>query len=798
MQIQSHKKTVQAEGFENETSTFRIKSSSMAFKILSDKLYSDKPLAVLRELGCNAYDAHIAAKNSDTPFDVHLPNSFEPWFAIRDYGTGLSEHDIFNLYTTYFESTKSDSNEFVGALGLGSKSPFSYVDQFTVVSFFGKMKKTYSAFISELGTPSITKVSEEITDEPVGVEIRMMVQQGDFGSFADRAKRVFHRFPVAPKITGNKVDLTTIKYSLVGPNYKLRSEDDHERHDGTMAIQGTVAYPINVNRIDIPMSSAERSLIEDLPIDIMFPIGELDISPSREELSYDKRTQANIIKAVKSVLAHIPTHAADVLKDASNLWEAKLIYSEWFLSGSSKARLLAETIGKKLTWNGESITDNKIVVHLYDKAQYDQTTLGEVYSDSTKSDVNSYRYNMSQKQVEMYGEAMFWNGSQFRRGYGRGGCSYSMKPTLHVNGKIHIVFVDDKKLAKGADKFVRHNFGDGDSDVLIFKADSKYHQKIIDQLGGCPNITYTSQLEEVPKALPNLSGKVSEVKKLYKIKTAPQYNGYAEVQSHEQDVDVSNGGLYCVRYSGEYIVPGQEFTEQPETTSAMGKVIGRAHELGFFKDANGNDMQVYAINSSHKGIIKRHAGWVNVCDHIKAKWAEAIADPETFSYYTNLMLHHKMQDSSMVYRSLARYNKDWKTNITPRKANSKFLTALDEVGVILEKVKEFGIKMKGPDYAKNNDSMTDFGFTNTIDTFEKVLKIKPVKFKGIEQRPKKFSEKFSKAYPIFDEIQNGSNYRDIVHYIDLCDASPSISGGYSEYKSALQLKGLKDNEDNNQ
>jgi hypothetical protein len=72
-----------------EIGEFRIRNSAKAFSILSSGLYANKVRAIIRELSCNAIDSHTAAGKADTPFDVHLPNSLEPWFAIRDYGTGL-------------------------------------------------------------------------------------------------------------------------------------------------------------------------------------------------------------------------------------------------------------------------------------------------------------------------------------------------------------------------------------------------------------------------------------------------------------------------------------------------------------------------------------------------------------------------------------------------------------------------------------------------------------------------------------------------------------------------------------
>ena len=46
-----------------ENQTFKIKTTSKAFSILSDKLYSDKVSAVIRELCCNAYDSMVISLN---------------------------------------------------------------------------------------------------------------------------------------------------------------------------------------------------------------------------------------------------------------------------------------------------------------------------------------------------------------------------------------------------------------------------------------------------------------------------------------------------------------------------------------------------------------------------------------------------------------------------------------------------------------------------------------------------------------------------------------------------------------
>jgi HSP90 family molecular chaperone len=163
---------------------FRIRNSAKAFSILSSGLYANKIRAIIRELSCNAVDSHTSAGKLSTPFDVHLPNSLEPWFSIRDYGTGLTHDQVTNLYTTYFESTKTDSNAFIGALGLGSKSPFSYTDNFTVTAVKDGVRGIYTAFINEMGVPSIALMTQGETTEPNGVEVKFSVNdRSDYQKF---------------------------------------------------------------------------------------------------------------------------------------------------------------------------------------------------------------------------------------------------------------------------------------------------------------------------------------------------------------------------------------------------------------------------------------------------------------------------------------------------------------------------------------------------------------------------------------------------------------------------------------
>jgi hypothetical protein len=296
---------------------FRIRNSAKAFSILSSGLYANKVRAIIRELSCNAIDSHTAAGNKNTPFDVHLPNQLEPWFSIRDYGTGLSHDQVTNIYTTYFESTKTASNEFIGALGLGSKSPFSYTDNFTVTAIKDGIKGVYTAFINEQGVPSIAKMMEEESTDPAGVEVKFSVNDRyDFSKFRDEARSVYKYFKQRPVVSG------VTDFEFIDPSYKDMNiiPGVHSLDNGrSVAIMGNIAYPIEIPSTDASLGDLRKLLACGLAME--FGIGELDFQASREGLSYVPMTIESIKAKLEALNAQLAIHIATEANKIDNLWE---------------------------------------------------------------------------------------------------------------------------------------------------------------------------------------------------------------------------------------------------------------------------------------------------------------------------------------------------------------------------------------------------------------------------------------------------------------------------------------------
>lgn len=311
---------------------FTIKASASAFKILSSGLYRDKILAIIRELSCNAYDAHVAAGCPDRPFQMHLPNLLEPSFTVRDWGLGLSPEAIASVYTTYFESDKTASNDYIGAFGLGAKSPFAYVDSFTIGSWQNGVCRRYAAFLAEHGAPVISLLSEVASNEATGVEVSLPVQQtADFAEFASKARTVLRYFRVPPDIVGSGGSLFHLhqpEIILQGDGWRVTQRPDDGGLRTAQAIMGNVAYPIVASAIEGLTTLARR--IYDLGIDIAFPIGSLDVTAGRENLSYDKVTLAALQHRAEAIAAEAPARFQQQFDACPSRYAAHRLYGRLF------------------------------------------------------------------------------------------------------------------------------------------------------------------------------------------------------------------------------------------------------------------------------------------------------------------------------------------------------------------------------------------------------------------------------------------------------------------------------------
>ena len=362
----------------SNTEQFKFSNSPIIFKILSDSLYADKITSIVRELSSNARDAHIAAGKANIPFEIHLPsgqkffnNSDGYVFSVKDYGTGLSEEEIYNLYTVYGESNKRHSNDFVGGFGIGSKSPFAYTDSFTVISRYNGVSTTYSAFINANGFPSITKVFSKETSEENGLEISFRVNPSDSSKFYTAVREELVFFEPFPIIKGGVINQKVIKYITKGDGWFV-AKAGHWYND-VYAIIGNIPY--RIHNKDFTTNNFHK----DGSIYINFEVGELDLSASRESIALTEKTKCAINNKIRKVKTNIVKTTLEHIADKSRYERFSYVNSLPFIfstfAGIDGADELSKNVGKILLSEddiNELCSSTKTQIHWFSNNRWDK------------------------------------------------------------------------------------------------------------------------------------------------------------------------------------------------------------------------------------------------------------------------------------------------------------------------------------------------------------------------------------------------------------------------------------------
>ena len=361
------KQVVSSHDFDQVNCTIDAEDMRYVASLLRNN-YSNTRLAVVREISANALDANAEA-GVDRPIEIKLPTSMNPTFVVRDFGGGLSQENVFGLYSKYGKSTKRTSNNYIGAFGIGKFAPLSYGDNFTCVSFHGGMKTSYNVFVDENDDTKITKLFEEPSNEPTGLSIEVAVSDDDRDEFRKVAQKFFQFFSNEdmPKFLGVEEDFIQTPEKLLssksddwffiedkGNNYYSRS------HYYSHVLMGRVAYPLDPSAINVEnfVSNEEsrriiKTLLNDGNFYFRVPLGSVRLHHSRESLEYNKATQKEICSILFKVSKEIQTIAKEKLADSEDLFHAKRNYAKVLNALPHQIRNIFEN---SFEWNGIKIS----------------------------------------------------------------------------------------------------------------------------------------------------------------------------------------------------------------------------------------------------------------------------------------------------------------------------------------------------------------------------------------------------------------------------------------------------------
>jgi hypothetical protein len=299
--------------------------------LLTSNLYSNPFESFLRETISNAYDAQVEAGNQDKNIILliqdHKENSNELRISIRDYGTGISPERFDTIYNKIGSSTKRESNDYIGGLGIGKFAGLSLSDVVEINSYYNGTLYSYLMYKNGTGI-QIDKISEEPTEGENGVEVSVVIPYNRY-SYSENNKKAQAIYNMC--YFENLVAICTSEkfqyFSAKDFNERTIVVKDNysfcELQSDCIALKvGKVLYPTQTYNMDTPISK----------VAINIPIGSVTVTPNRESLIYTDETSKFVNNKYEAAVNDLCKDIANAYKkELTNLYELQKFFIDQVL-----------------------------------------------------------------------------------------------------------------------------------------------------------------------------------------------------------------------------------------------------------------------------------------------------------------------------------------------------------------------------------------------------------------------------------------------------------------------------------
>lgn len=592
-------------------------------RMLSSGVYQNNVRAILREYLCNAYDAQVEAGTLDKEIHLFLPNTIEPYFKIRDFGTGLSEDGIRNIFGAYGNSTKTKTNDQIGCFGIGSKSAFSYTDQFMVVSYYKDTKRTYTCFM-ENGLPRVRLMTTEDTEEPNGLEISFPVMDpADFKRFVNEAMFVLKPFNaqgVKYKVYGvvSGWEVQDYMKQVQGTNWFVSPDI----RNGLVVRMGLVDYVVDHHQLHL---DHDVRTIAEKGVCLTLPVGSVQPTPSRENLQIDDVTRKSLQEACDVVAKEMMVKAQEAINQAPNMQAARKTWHELF--GGYHAPYYGLNANLKAEWRGRPLTTvvrprnyGFEVVELAKQPSWSSVGV----RCTTIQDMRMLDLNLDKRLVwEDYPSGEFRVKAWLNHFGTRDDVFYLVRPVKSAN--MHRPGVP--RLPRGRDM-----------------------KRFFEALGvGWKAFRMASSFPKKEREKPVRKNKGPDPgAKIFKLAMG-QSGGSAWKAA---DIDITQGGYYVPirHWKAQYEVDGVVKTVKPEEFERVMRAVG-----SFNNPTNPYDYPpVYGVNKD--SVVKRmqkEGNWVNLFDHLIQTFWEMAKYTQDEEYWTKIRVRDSLPEFG-YYEALMR------------------------------------------------------------------------------------------------------------------------------------------------
>ena len=292
-----------------------LDSAQILMQMLSKNLYSDEVGSTVRELASNALDSHRRA-GVEAPIVVALKyNDQYNWeFTVEDFGIGLDDDDVRNIISKYGKSTKRNSANELGMMGLGFKAPLAYTSSFYFIARKNGMERKYMMYEGEGGN-MIDLLYEQQTTEGNGVKVLVPVKSWDRQDFIKKIKQQLAYF-----------ESVYFDVDGIDNGFNITRSEDFQWsdmvHDSYMHIcLDNVYYPLDFTKIGIAHIQVPVALRFGLS-DGIFP------TPNREAIRYTQEAKKAILDKIKTVADFFMKKYNESITETENVEDIFNYYSK--------------------------------------------------------------------------------------------------------------------------------------------------------------------------------------------------------------------------------------------------------------------------------------------------------------------------------------------------------------------------------------------------------------------------------------------------------------------------------------
>lgn len=268
--------------------------------LLSSNLYANPEESFIRETISNAWDSHIAAGTQNIPIIIkydYTQNSI----IIRDFGTGLSSEQFQEIYCSFGNSTKRESNEYIGYFGIGRFACLACSNIVSITSYYNNKKYLYvmEKVDNEI---KIHLLSVEDTTEKNGLEIEIKNIK-DKKKYEDAIKKVSF-FPNV-YIKGFNIDEQFNNNKIKHYKNFAVSILNFFSYYYVPILLGNVLYNIKIKILTKENQNFLLQYCSNAHLVFTFNIGEINVTPNREDIIYNENSINLINKKINAAKEEI-------------------------------------------------------------------------------------------------------------------------------------------------------------------------------------------------------------------------------------------------------------------------------------------------------------------------------------------------------------------------------------------------------------------------------------------------------------------------------------------------------------